>query len=305
MKYSLTYITVFATATHNHFLKGTCSLCNTNRRTICASLVNSIACLLLIDFARKQKHEGLCSFVFFHHHKQQRLSQQLRSYSNTFQTQQARNKAMLLTGLGATVGLLYISMQPKQTVLAEENAAIPPHYPWSHSGPFDSYDAARYNNNVLFSHMYSIRRGYQVYREVCSACHSMSEIAFRNLSVAFTEKEIKNLAADVDVEDGPNNKGHMFTRPGKSFDYMKGPYKNEQAARAANGGALPPDLSVIVKARPHGEDYIFALLTGYDEAPVGIKLREGLYFNAYFPGGAIGMAPPLSDGQVEYADGSC
>jgi ubiquinol-cytochrome c reductase cytochrome c1 subunit len=132
----------------------------------------------------------------------------------------------------------------------------------------------------------------------------MSEIAFRNLNVAFTEKEIKNLAADVDVEDGPNDKGHMFTRPGKAFDYMKGPYKNEQAARAANGGALPPDLSVIVKARPHGEDYIFSLLTGYDEPPVGIKLREGLYFNAYFPGGAIGMAPPLSDGQVEYADGT-
>lgn len=160
--------------------------------------------------------------------------------------------------------------------MADEGAAHPPKYPWSNSGFMDSFDAA------------SIRRGYQVYQEVCSACHSMSEIAFRNLNIAFTEKEIKELAKEVDVEDGPNDSGKMFTRPAKPFDYMKGPYANEQAARKANGGSLPPDLSVIVKARANGENYIFSLLTGYEEPPFGIKLREGLYFNSYFPGGAIG-----------------
>ncbi len=179
-----------------------------------------------------------------------------------------------------------------QILHASSDGAIPPEYPWSHKGYFDSYDAA------------SIRRGYQVYRQVCSACHGMTELAFRNLDVAFTKEEIKTLAADVDVEDGPNENGEMYTRPAKPFDRMAGPYKNEQEARRANGGALPPDLSIIVKARPHGEDYIFSLLTGYDEPPAGVNLREGLYFNAYFPGGAIGMAPPISDGAIEYEDGT-
>jgi ubiquinol-cytochrome c reductase cytochrome c1 subunit len=174
-----------------------------------------------------------------------------------------------------------------------EDSAIPPKYPWSHEGFTGSYDAA------------SIRRGYQVYREVCSACHSMDRIAFRNLGeIAFTQKEVKTLAGEVDVWDAPDNQGNIGKRPGKSFDYFPAPYKNEQEARFSNGGALPPDLSLIVKARPHAEDYVFSLLTGYDNPPAGVQLREGLYFNAYFPGGAIGMAPPLSDGSVEYADGT-
>lgn len=131
--------------------------------------------------------------------------------------------------------------------------------------------------------VHSIRRGYQVYREVCSACHGINEIAFRNLDVAFTEKEIKVLAAEVDVVDGPDDKGEMFTRPGRASDYMKGPYKNEQEARAMNGGAYPPDLSVMTKARPYGDDYLFSLLIGYEEPPVGMSLREGLYFNGVYP----------------------
>lgn len=160
-----------------------------------------------------------------------------------------------------------------------------------------------YTTHFIYSN--SIRRGYQVYKEVCSACHSMDRIAFRNLGeIAWTAKEIKTVAAAVDVDTEPDNQGNIHKRPGKSFDYFPGPYKNEQEARFNNGGALPPDLSLIVKARPHGEDYVFSLLTGYDTAPAGVNLREGLYFNAYFPGGAIGMAPPLSDGSVDYDDGT-
>lgn len=133
----------------------------------------------------------------------------------------------------------------------------------------------------------------------------MSEIAFRNLEgIAFTANEVKYLASQVDVDDEPDSEGEIGKRPAKSFDYFPSPYKNEQQARASNGGALPPDLSVIVKARQGNEDYIFSLLTGYDNPPPGVKLREGLYFNAYFPGGAIGMAPPLADGSVDYDDGT-
>jgi ubiquinol-cytochrome c reductase cytochrome c1 subunit len=133
----------------------------------------------------------------------------------------------------------------------------------------------------------------------------MDRIAFRNLGeIAFTTKEVKTLAAEVDVNDAPDSKGDINKRPAKSFDYFPSPYKNEQEARFSNGGALPPDLSLMVKARPHAEDYVFSLLTGYDNPPAGVNLREGLYFNAYFPGGAIGMAPPLADGSVDYIDGT-
>lgn len=199
-------------------------------------------------------------------------------------------KAMLLGALGA-VG--FISYSVKSTLSADSAAAIPYSYPWSHNGLLDAYDAA------------SIRRGYKVYREVCSACHGMHEIAFRNLeNIAFTADEVKYLASQVEVDDEPDAEGNVEKRPAKPFDYFPNPYKNEKQARAANGGALPPDLSVIIKARPHNEDYVFSLLTGYDEAPPGVKLREGLYFNAYFPGGAIGMAPPLADGSVDYDDGT-
>lgn len=153
--------------------------------------------------------------------------------------------------------------------------------------------------------MFSIRRGYQVYREVCAACHSLNQIAFRNLSeIAFTEAEVKAHAKTLEVEDTPDEFGNPRTRPAIPSDKMPKPYKNEQEARSANMGALPPDLSCIVKGRPYGEDYVFSLLTGYHPPPAGMKLRDGLYFNAYFVGGAIGMAPPLSDGMITYDDGT-
>jgi len=166
-------------------------------------------------------------------------------------------------------------------------------YGWSHHGAMNSYDCA------------SIRRGFQVYRQVCASCHSLEKVAFRHLvGVTHTEAELKKIAASYEITDGPNDAGEMFTRPGKLFDFFPSPYANEAAARAANGGAYPPNLSLMTKARHGGADYIFALLTGYVEAPAGKTMLPGLHYNPYFPGGAIAMAKQLVDGQVEYEDGT-
>ncbi|KAJ7050531.1 cytochrome C1 family-domain-containing protein [Mycena amicta] len=177
--------------------------------------------------------------------------------------------------------------------LDSDEGLHPPAYPWPHKGLFDTFDHA------------SIRRGYQVYREVCAACHSLDRIAWRNLvGVSHTVDEVKTMAEEVEYQDGPNDDGEMFMRPGKLADYMPPPYPNEEAARAGNAGALPPDLSLIVKARHGGADYIFALLTGYVDPPAGVEVREGMNYNPFFPGGAIGMARVLFDGLVEYDDGT-
>lgn len=169
----------------------------------------------------------------------------------------------------------------------------PPQLPWSHGGHIDSLDHA------------SIRRGYQVYKQVCSACHSLRFIAYRNLvDVSHTEAEAKAEAAEVMVTDGPNENGDMFQRPGKLSDYLPRPYSNDNAASAANNGAIPPDLSYIALARHGGENYVYHLLTSYCDAPAGIDLREGQNFNPYFPGGAIGMAAPIYNEIIEYDDGT-
>jgi ubiquinol-cytochrome c reductase cytochrome c1 subunit len=150
------------------------------------------------------------------------------------------------------------------------------------------------------------QRGLQVYKEVCSACHGIKRKAFRTLTdIGLSVAETKALAANYEVMDGPNDDGEMFTRPGRPSDKFVPPYANEKAARAANNGAYPPDLSLIVKARPDGANYLYSLLTGYTNAPKGFDLTEGKHYNPYFPGGQIAMAPPLiSDGQVEYQDGT-
>lgn len=147
---------------------------------------------------------------------------------------------------------------------------------------------------------------YEVYRQVCSTCHSLELRHFRELvGVSHTEEQAKALAASYEVVDGPNDQGEMFERPGKLSDAFTSPYPNQEAAREANNGALPPDLSCIAKARHSGPDYIFALLTGYDhEPPAGWVPKPGLHYNPYFDGGAIGMAKPLEDGQVEFEDGT-
>lgn len=212
----------------------------------------------------------------------------------------SRTSALIATAvaLGSTVlyqqvyGELPFLEYARASSVAEEGLHAPA-YPWSHNGWFETFDHA------------SIRRGFQVYREVCSACHSLERIAWRNLvGVSHTVDEVKAMAAECEYEDGPNDKGEMFQRPGKVADYMPSPYPNEEAAAAANGGAAPPDLSLIVKARHGGADYIFALLTGYCDPPAGWNIQEGLNFNPFFPGTQIAMARVLFDGLVEYEDGT-
>ena len=167
---------------------------------------------------------------------------------------------------------------------------------WTFKGLFGKFDRG------------ALQRGYQVYTEVCSSCHSMKYLSYRNLTEKggpeFTEQEAKAIAASFEVTDGPNADGEMFTRPGKLSDKFVMPYENVKAAQAANGGAYPPDMSVLVKARGGGVDYIYSLLQGYEEPPIGVTLDEGVHYNKYMYGNKIKMANPLSDGLVEYADGT-
>lgn len=195
---------------------------------------------------------------------------------------------------GATFSLASSPSIPLSALAhADDEVLHPPEIKWPHSSYLASFDAA------------AIRRGYEVYKNVCSSCHSMNRIAFRNLvGVAYTEDEVKEMAEDIEVEDGPNEEGAMFSRPGRLSDILPAPYPNEEAARYANNGALPPDLSLIVKSRHGGENYLWALLTGYRDPPQGINLREGLYYNPYFAGGQIAMERALYDDAVEYEDGT-
>ena len=167
---------------------------------------------------------------------------------------------------------------------------------WSFKGLFGKFDRG------------ALQRGYQVYTEVCASCHSMKYLSYRNLSEKggpeFTEQQAKAIAASFDVTDGPNSDGEMFTRPGKLSDKFVMPYENVKAAQAANGGAYPPDMSVLVKARGGGGDYIYSLLQGYEDPPVGITLDEGVHYNKYMYGNKIKMSNPLSDGLIEYSDGT-
>ena len=154
----------------------------------------------------------------------------------------------------------------------------------------------------------SLQRGFQVYKEVCASCHSMQYLSYRNLGEPggpeFTQEEVKAIAASVEIEDGPDSQGEMFTRTGKPSDKFKSPYPNVEASTAANGGAYPPDMSVLVKARPGGADYMYSVLMGYEEPPAGMKLDDGVYYNKYMIGQKIKMASPLSEGIVEYSDGT-
>lgn len=177
--------------------------------------------------------------------------------------------------------------------LCDDDVVHPPEYSWYHTGFFSSYDHA------------ALRRGLQVYRQVCSTCHSIDKIHYRELvGVTHTAEELADIAGEIEVVDGPNDEGEMFERPGKLSDAFPKPYPNEEAGIAANGGAYPPDLSLMVKARHSGLDYVFALLTGYMDAPEGKVVLPGLYYNPYFAGGVIAMPPPLQDGGVEYEDGT-
>ena len=165
---------------------------------------------------------------------------------------------------------------------------------WQQKGMTGTFDRA------------SLQRGFQVYKQVCAACHSMNLLHYRDLAaLGYNEAEIKSVAAENTVQDGPNDQGEMFDRPARPADKFHAPFANEQAARAANGGALPKDLSLMVKAREGGENYVYSLLTGFQDPPADMKIPAGLYYNAYFPGHQIAMPPPLaSDDLVSYADGT-
>ncbi|WAX97411.1 cytochrome c1 [Aminobacter sp. NyZ550] len=227
----------------------------------------------------------------------------------------------ILNGLAA-IGFLLAGAAGAAVAAEEANhAAEPTHFPihkpkemdWTFAGPFGTFDKGQ------------LQRGLKIYKEVCSACHSMNLVAFRTLEdLGYSEAQVKAFAAEYEVQDGPNGEGEMFTRKALPGDHFPSPFPNTAAAAAANGGAAPPDFSLIAKARgvergfptfvfdiftmyaSNGPDYIHALLTGYDEQPpAGMEIAEGTHYNPFFIAGkSLAMAKPLSDGQVTYEDGS-
>ena len=193
----------------------------------------------------------------------------------------------------AGVAALVMGLSSTTTIAADPHGVELPKVEWSSNGIFGTYDRA------------SLQRGFQVYREVCAACHGMNRLSYRNLTdLGYSEAEVKAIAASYSIEDGPNDEGEMFERPGRPSDRFKSPYPNENAAKYVNNGALPVDLSLIAKARPGGPDYIHALLTGYEEAPADKELLAGQYWNRYMSGNVIAMPAPLSADQVSYEDGA-
>lgn len=176
--------------------------------------------------------------------------------------------------------------------LAQE-APAPPHQHWSFEGPFGTFDLA------------AAQRGFQVYSEVCAACHSMQYLHYRDLAgIGLTEAQVKAVAAGVTVPQGVDDEGNPKEGPATPADQFRSPYPNDQAARAAHNGALPPDLSLIVNARAGHADYVYGILTGFAEPPAGMKMQDGMNYNKYFAGHQIAMPQPLHDDQVEYADGT-
>ncbi len=192
------------------------------------------------------------------------------------------------------LSIIVILFFPNSIYSAEQTDPIK--VDWSFKGLTGKFDRA------------SLQRGFQVYKEVCASCHSMQYLSYRNLGEPggpeFSEAEVKAIAASVEIEDGPDSQGEMFTRPGRPSDKFKSPYPNVNASIAANGGAYPPDMSVLVKARPGGSNYIYSVLVGYDDPPAGMELDDGVYYNKYMIGNKIKMSAPLIDGIVEYSDGT-
>ena len=167
---------------------------------------------------------------------------------------------------------------------------------WGWEGPFGTFDRA------------ALQRGFQVYKEVCAACHGMQYLKYRNLGdeggPGFSEAEVKAIAAQYEVTDGPNADGDMFERPAEPKDTFKYPFENEQLGRLANNGAYPPDLSLMTKGRDYGADYVYSLFLGYEDAPADMQMQPGMNFNKYFPGYQIAMAQPLYADSIEFADGT-
>lgn len=199
-------------------------------------------------------------------------------------------------GLVFVLTLIVAALMPREAVVEDPNLKLfrePKHVEFAHNGVFGTFDRAQ------------LQRGFQVYKEVCAACHGLERIAFRNLAdLGFSEPEVKAIAKAYEVPSLDEKTGEPSTRPGIPSDYFPSPYPNEIAARAANNNALPPDLSLITKARHHGPEYLYSLLTGYENPPAGYEVPQGLHFNPYFANLNIAMPKPLNDGQVTYADGT-
>ena len=194
---------------------------------------------------------------------------------------------------GALAGLLIACAGLlARPALAQEGTPPLPHPGWSFSGPFGTYDRAE------------LQRGFLVYQRVCSMCHSMKELYYRNLEeIGLSDEQVKAIAASVQVPT-LDDRGQPATRPGLPSDHFKSPFPNDLAARAANNGALPPDQSTLELARAGGPDYIYGILTGYQQPPAGMKMQPGMQYNKYFPGHQIAMPPPLQDNSVSYTDGT-
>jgi ubiquinol-cytochrome c reductase cytochrome c1 subunit len=168
-----------------------------------------------------------------------------------------------------------------------------PHEQWSFDGIFGTYDRA------------ALQRGFQVYQQVCSACHPVTHLYFRDLEeIGYSPEQVKGIAAHYQVTAGLNKEGKMYRRPARSSDHIPGPFPNDEAAAAMFGGVAPPDLSLIVNARDGGTDYVYAILTGFTQPPAGFMHIPGTYYDEYFPGQHIKMPPPLSPNRVKYADGT-
>lgn len=190
----------------------------------------------------------------------------------------------------AGVSVLFGSFAASAADPAHQKIELPK-LEWSFNGPLGTYDKA------------ALQRGFLVYKNVCASCHAVKKLYYRNLTaLGYSEAQIKTIAADVTVMDGPNDEGEMFERPGRLSDHIKRPYENDKQAAYANNGALPPDLSLITKARHGGADYVYGILTGYEAPPEGVTLGANQYYNKYKDGHIIAMGPPLSDGQVPYED---
>ena len=175
---------------------------------------------------------------------------------------------------------------------AAEAAPVPEHT-WQFEGVFGTFNRA------------SAQRGLQVYNQVCSSCHGMEYVHFRNLTdLGYSKDQVEAIAAQYTVTDGPNDQGEMYERPAEPTDHFPSPYDNEQAAKNANNGAYPVDLSAITNARPGGAEYIRALLIGYEDPPADANMSPGQYWNKYYPGHKIAMPQLLMDGAVDYQDGT-
>jgi ubiquinol-cytochrome c reductase cytochrome c1 subunit len=193
-------------------------------------------------------------------------------------------------GLAAAAAAAFLAVVSGPAAVAAPAVPVPKQS-WSFQGLFGTYDRG------------ALQRGFQVYDQSCAGCHATRLVYYRHLEqIGFSEDQVKEIAARRQVIDGPDDEGQMFERPAEPIDRFVSPFPNEQAARLANNGAYPPDLSLIVKARFGGADYLYALMTGYQDAPADVEVPQGMYYNAYFPGHLIAMPPPLAEGAVEYPE---